>query len=587
MTYAIPLVALAVAALVAGLSAPLFARHARGMGLVVPPRVDRWHKRPTPLGGAAIALGALVVCALFLPLGGPSLVIVGCAGAAFALGLIDDFRHLAPATKLVGQVVVASALAFGGVQVEIIEIPPIAFLVTVFWVVGLMNAMNLLDNMDGLASGVAVIAAAVLGLVALPEDPFAALVASATAGAALGFLVHNFHPARMFMGDAGSLLLGFLLATVALLNTASGAANVGLAVLGPLVVLALPILDTAVVTTLRRRAGRPISQGGRDHLSHRLAALGLSDRGAVLFLYAVAALLAGLGVVLDAVSSLVAPLFALAVVVLILFAAFLAEVDIYGVGRRARDGETTQGTVGRGIATVGRFGAEIALDVVLLTIAYYLGYLIRYEGQPTSDWMALFVRSVPIVVGLQLLALAGLGVYRTLWRYLSVADAVSVVRSTTIGTAAAALALVIAYRFEDFSRAVFLMDWLIATALIIGTRSFLVWLRHWFSLQPRPGSRKVLIVGASEGGALVLRVLMRASETSYSVVGFLDDDPGKRYRRVGGVAIVGAVADLGREISRRAADVVVVADTDPAIRARVREACDAAGIECRELTVPV
>src|SRR2546428_2490738 len=268
--------------------------------MVVAPRADRWHRSPTPvLGGAAITLAAVLIIVTLLPVSRLSATITIGLFAAFALGLLDDFRHIAPSTKLVGQAVIASLLFFGGVRVEIIEIEPLAYVATVLWVVGLMNAVNLIDNMDGLAGGIVAIAGLALGISAVPENPPAALVAGAAAGAALGFLVHNFPPARVFMGDAGSMLCGYLLAAAALLHTASGAANVGLALLAPLALLALPIFDTALVTTSRRLVGLPISQGGRDHTSHRLAALGLSDRGVVLLLYAIAAVLAGVALVAE------------------------------------------------------------------------------------------------------------------------------------------------------------------------------------------------------------------------------------------------------------------------------------------------
>ncbi|MGH2500338.1 MAG: glycosyltransferase family 4 protein, partial [Candidatus Limnocylindria bacterium] len=157
------------AGLVSALATPAFARLARRIGLVVAPRADRWHRQPTPLlGGAAIALGLALVLVLALPLDLTTLVVLVCATGAFALGLLDDFRHLAPSTKLVGQVMIASLLAFGGVRVELIEFAPASYVVTVLWVVGIMNAFNLIDNMDGLAAGVGAIAGIALAVAAAP-----------------------------------------------------------------------------------------------------------------------------------------------------------------------------------------------------------------------------------------------------------------------------------------------------------------------------------------------------------------------------------------------------------------------------------
>jgi len=579
------LVALTAAvAVLSAIATPAFGIVARRFGLVVAPRADRWHTRPTPLlGGAAMALAILVALMVVLPTSRVSAVIIAGVAATFALGLLDDFRRMAPSTKLAGQAVIAAGLFFGGVRVEIVTFEPVAFVMTVLWVVGLMNAVNLMDNMDGLAAGITAIASAALAIAAYPENIPVALIGAVTAGAAVGFLVHNFHPARMFMGDAGSLMLGFLLASAAILHTASSAANVGLAVLAPLAVLALPIFDTALVTTSRRLAGRPISQGGRDHTSHRLAALGLTDRGVVLFLYVVAASLAGVALFTEAVSGLILPLFALAVVALVLFGLFLYEVDVYG----NRKSETRKaGPIARGIATYGRFGAEIALDLVLLTVAYYLAFLLRFEGFAETAWLYLFVQTIPIVVSLQLLSLVVFRAYRTLWRFLALTDVLNMARALTVGGLAAAAVLLVIAPIPGFSRVVLVLDWLLAAALVIGFRASVVWLRHWFTLRPQRGARKVLIIGATDAGALALRLVARMSDARYETVGFLDDDPGKRYRRIAGVPIVGTTDDLAAALAKYHVDLVLYANdlpvSDESLVDRLEATCRNFGAEWRQ-----
>ena len=432
-------------------------------------------------------------------------------------------------------------------------------------------------------AGITAIASAALAIAAYPENIPVALIGAVTAGAAVGFLVHNFHPARMFMGDAGSLMLGFLLASAAILHTASSAANVGLAVLAPLAVLALPIFDTALVTTSRRLAGRPISQGGRDHTSHRLAALGLTDRGVVLFLYVVAASLAGVALFTEAVSGLILPLFALAVVALVLFGLFLYEVDVYG----NRKSETRKaGPIARGIATYGRFGAEIALDLVLLTVAYYLAFLLRFEGFAETAWLYLFVQTIPIVVSLQLLSLVVFRAYRTLWRFLALTDVLNMARALTVGGLAAAAVLLVIAPIPGFSRVVLVLDWLLAAALVIGFRASVVWLRHWFTLRPQRGARKVLIIGATDAGALALRLVARMSDARYETVGFLDDDPGKRYRRIAGVPIVGTTDDLAAALAKYHVDLVLYANdlpvSDESLVDRLEATCRNFGAEWRQ-----
>lgn len=575
------------AAGLASIATPLFAAFARWRGLVVKPRGDRWHRESTPLlGGAGMVLAILLVLAIAAPASRANFAIALAAAAAFALGLVDDFRHLAPSTKLVGQVLIASGLAYAGVRLDIGGPPALLFVVTVFWIVALMNAVNLIDNMDGLAAGVTAIAALALGVTALRADPSVALMSAVTAGAAVGFLVHNFYPARVFMGDAGSQMLGLLLSAAALQATTQAAANLGLAVLGSLAVLALPIFDTALVTAARRLAGRPISQGGRDHTSHRLAALGLSDRGAVLVLYAVAGLLAAVGLVAQEAATFMPVLFGLGLIALILFGVFLHEVDVYGGALRR--GQPSPPFVGR-LFVYMRFGTEIGLDVVLLTIAYYSAWALRFEAFPEHIWIDLFAGSLPIVIGVQLAALVLTGVYRTLWRYLGVSDAMRIVRAATLGTAAAAIAILFGFRFEGYSRAVFVLDWLFAAALLIGARSFLLWLRQWFSLRGSRDGRRVLIVGATENGALAQRLLPRSGDAAYRVVGFLDDDPGKRYRDLGGTPVIGTIAELDAVLARLDIDLVVLAleDGGSEKQAPLRAICAQRGIACRDFLVPV
>jgi len=577
-----------IAAVLAAVGTPAFSRLARRVRLVVKPRTDRWSRSPTPLlGGAAITLAAVVVLVALLPASRLSATIVVGLLAAFALGLLDDFRSITPSAKLVGQAAIASLLFFGGVRVEIIEFEPVAYLVTVLWVVGLMNAVNLIDNMDGLAGGIVAIAGVGLGISAVPENPTAGIVAGAAAGAALGFLIYNFPPARVFMGDAGSLVFGYLLAAAALLHTASGAANVSLAVLAPLAVLALPIFDTALVTTSRRLVGRPISQGGRDHTSHRLAALGLSDRGVVLLLYVVATVLAVSALLAEAVSGLVFPLFALALIGFALFGVFLYDIDVYGGNKQRRD----LGPLARELVTFGRFGAEIAFDVVLLSVAYYLAFVLRFEGFTQNVWLYLFVQTVPLVVALQLGSLVLFGAYRTLWRFITLADVLNVLRALAIANVAAAGLILGVAAVPGFPRSGMPLNWLLASAFLIGSRASLVWLRYWFAVRPGVDARRVLIIGATDTGALALRLISRTRGTPYQAVGFLDDDPGKRYRRVAGVPVLGTVSDLESVLQRERIDLVLYANdlpqSEPGRLESLKETCARVGAEWREFAIPV
>lgn len=568
------------AAATSTLLTPLVARLARGRGVVAPPRPDRWGSRPTPLlGGLAIMVGIFLPAALFAPAARPfALVALGTLGA-FVLGAVDDVRGLRPTSKLVGQVAIASGLALGGIQIEIVEVQPVAFLLTLLWVVAMMNALNLTDNMDGLAAGVAAIAAGVLVFMAPPELGWIRVVAACTAGACAGFLVHNFAPASIYMGDAGSQALGFLLSSIALLLTHDAASNVGLAVLAPLLVLGLPVFDTALVAVTRHIAGRPVSSGGRDHASHRLAALGLGERATVLVLYGVALLFAAAGLFSVGLGFAAVPITALLIVALVLFGVFLAE------NPTTSDGRARSQVIGAG-RTLVRFGGEIFLDVILASVALFTAYMLRFEHLRPSDWVGLFVRAAPVLIPIQLGAFVLLGVYRTLWRFLSVSDLVSIFRAVVVGTLMASVIILYPLGQSEHGRALFLVDGVVFATMVIGSRSFLVWLRHWSDLRRSAGGRRVLIVGATSAGELALRSLLRRKDRAYDPAGFIDDDPGMARRRIAGVPVVGRASDLEIIIDRERADFVLVALEDAGERRSMRERCERKGVEALEFTDP-
>jgi UDP-GlcNAc:undecaprenyl-phosphate GlcNAc-1-phosphate transferase len=577
-------VAFLAAVIAAAALTPFAARLATTLGQVSPPRLDRWGSRPTPMfGGLAIVLAILVPAAILSPEKRPFAVLAVGILASLALGLIDDVRGLRPTSKLVGQIIIGTGLALAGVRVEAIEIAPLAFLATLAWVVVIMNAVNLMDNMDGLAAGVVGIGSLVLVLMS-PEGTWPAVLAAATTGACLGFLLHNFAPARVYMGDAGSMALGFTLAALTLVLSNHAASNVGLAVFTPLLALGLPIFDTALVTIVRKLEGRPVSQGGRDHTSHRLAALGLSERWTVTVLYLVAGVMAALGLLAQALGLAFVPLAALGVIALVLFGAFLAE----NPREVARQGELRRATMLGGGHALIRYGGEVALDVVLATVALLSAYLIRFESFGASVSLPLFTAAFPIVVPIQLAAFVVLGLYRILWRYVSVVDMLVIARCVSVGTAVAGIVVLVLQHDLGQSRAVFLIDFILLTLLLAGSRMFFASLRQWFNMRGRATGRRVLIVGANETGVMALRLLLRSAEPVYQPAGFLDDDPGKHRRRIGGVPVVGRVADLAALARRERAEVVVLALEDHFEREKaVRLQCEELGLELRQLVPPL
>lgn len=218
----------------------------------------------------------------------------------FMLGVVDDRSALRPEVKLIFQIIAALILVLTGIHLQVfIENQWLAGLITIIWVVGMMNAMNFLDNMDGLCGGISVIAAFSLFLTVMPrQETFNCVLLMVFAGSVAGFLFHNLHPARIYMGDAGSMFCGYVLATVPLLATFYVATTPSrVAVVAPILALSVPIFDTTSVIIIRWRRGESIMKGDKRHFSHRLVYLGMTTRQAVEFIYLVAAV-SGLGAVL-------------------------------------------------------------------------------------------------------------------------------------------------------------------------------------------------------------------------------------------------------------------------------------------------
>ncbi|HET9243657.1 MAG TPA: MraY family glycosyltransferase [Gaiella sp.] len=268
---------------------------ARLLGVVATPGGRHIHKRPIPrLGGLAIFLGILVPSLAFLSLDGEMRGIVLGAAVACVVGAIDDFRGLAPLPKLAGQVAAAAIACASGVWIDhftfpflgVVDLPAwVGMPLTVVWIVAVMNMVNFLDGMDGLAAGVCAIAGLTFAILALSLGKIDAAVLSAiVAAACIGFLRHNFFPARIFMGDSGALVLGFTLATVSISGLLKTASTVVLFL--PLLVLAVPIIDTSFVVAKRMKYGRPISSPDRFHLHHRFMDIGFSQRRASVTMWA-------------------------------------------------------------------------------------------------------------------------------------------------------------------------------------------------------------------------------------------------------------------------------------------------------------
>jgi UDP-GlcNAc:undecaprenyl-phosphate GlcNAc-1-phosphate transferase len=572
------------AAVATALLAPLFQAIARKRGLVSVPKEDRWSKRTTPLlGGAALFAGFLVAALVTLPLGDRRVHAV-LAGAAvmFAVGLWDDVRRLKPGTKLAAQVVAASILVLGGIEVQMFGRRVFGIPLTIFWVVGITNALNLLDNMDGLASGVAAIAALVLAAFGASSGAdWLVPLALAIAGSALGFLPWNVSPARQFMGDAGSLPLGFLLAAAGILGTYREAGNVLLVLIAPVFVLGVPILDTTLVTLARKFHGRNVSEGGKDHLSHRLVALGMSERKAVAVLWAVAAVLGGVAL-LTGPDVTIHPdpgafvLFLVAASGAAIFGVVLGMVKVYKVvpaenGRAVRARESRDAFV-----YYARAVAVVFLDLAFVAGAYAGAYALRFGGRGAPFDQVRFFKALPVVILAKFVALQVFGLQRGFWRYFGLRDLAAVGKAVVAGAVLAAAGIWLEYDFEGFSARVLILDAILLFLFLVGSRSIFRLVVEQVAGFPEDGI-PVILVGAGEAGDMALRSLRVRG--GVRPVGIVDPDPMLKGRSFHGVPILGSPADLEAVLARNGsvAEIVLSKAPKPEEQERLRAVARAAG----------
>lgn len=533
----------------------------------------RWHTRETPaLGGIGIYAGMLAGVGLAIAVGAVSgsdtlLAIIGGAGLLFAVGLLDDAYSLPAVAKLAAQGGAAAIVLTNGLTVELVKNDWVAVPLAVVWLVGMTNAFNLLDNMDGIAATVAGIACAYFAIdaVTVHSNDLVLVLSLSVAFACAAFLFFNVRPrkpAAVFLGDSGSQVIGFSLAAIALASSWKAAAPSLATVLLPILVLAVPILDTTLVTVVRALERRPIHQGGKDHTSHRLVYTGLSEKRTLVLLALVAAAVGATSLAYNAANNSYVTI----VGVLITFAVLVQVAGFLG-----------------GIGdTRGRL-LEMLVDGALITAAFALAYLLRFEGGGPPNQRHLFLAALPVILAARYAVFLLMGMYSSVWRFMSARDAIKIPIAVFLseGIAVLFLALSQSRSFETYSRSVFVIDALLCTLFIGGSRLAERAVSPAFGTLARPeGRQRALIVGAGRGGRSLLRELRETP--GKQVVGFIDDDPRLRHRRVHGVQILGSAAEIDAVLAKRKPDVVFVTIPD-APRERldfVVAGCERAGITC-------
>ena len=539
---------------------PVVRRIAIKKGWLAHPTEQRWHKKPTALlGGIAIYLGIAVPLLLAADFSSisphflrtsdsmdlPSLSAVIWLGMTFLfiVGLLDDFLHIKPQTKLVGQIMIALLVTFLGFRLHWFTSLTLDTMVTIAWIVGITNAFNLLDNMDGLCAGTGLIAAIFLALLFWGTAPEAVLIAMAVAGALAAFLIYNFNPASIFMGDCGSLAIGFSLAVLSLYFSETRAASALSHFAVPIIILLVPVFDTTLVTLIRLLSGRKASVGGRDHTSHRLVLMGFSEKRAVLFLYGIATVAGISALFVSRSDSLTSPVVIIPLTLALgLMGVYLAQLRVYPEKEFSllRDRSYTPILIE---LTYKRQLLQIVLDLGLIAFSYYLSYRLRFSSDHFAIYFNVFLQSLPTVIACKFVAFFTMGIYRGFWQSMGSSDIFTIVKASSLATLLSVVAVTFIYRFADFSKGVFVIDWLLTCALLLGTRgSFRIFLDT--VKRKTMGGEKALIYGAGRGGELLLREILNNKKLNLQVVGFIDDDILKVGKRLQGFPIMGAFKDL-------------------------------------------
>jgi UDP-GlcNAc:undecaprenyl-phosphate/decaprenyl-phosphate GlcNAc-1-phosphate transferase len=567
----------------------LLLRSPLGARFVAVPAGERWRTQPTPLfGGVGIFAGFVAGVTFALAAGiiewsGELGGILGGVTIVFVAGLVDDLWHLSPIAKLAAQFTAAVVVLASGLNVEVVGNDVLAWTLGLLWLVGITNAFNLLDNMDGLAATLAIVSCGYFAIDALTAHDNETVLALAIALglACAGFLPFNLRPQRgaaVFMGDSGSMVIGFGLASLALAASWTVAGTTAATILLPLLVLAIPILDTTLVTIARLVEKRPVTQGGRDHTSHRLVYYGLSETKAVLLLAIVASAIGATALAYNVLDNgrLTAIGVLVTFVLLVQFGSFLSDLE----ERTRRGVEVPEPSLWRALIFEPRRLVEVLADFVLICASFLAAYALAVGGAGTDYERSVYLSALPILLAARYVFFVALGVYRRVWRFATARDVVPIVVGCFCSAVVAYLVLIALRPIGSFPAVqIFVIDAILCTVLVGASRLALRLLPE--TVAGRGGRRRVLVVGAGRAGRSLARELRE--DRDVRVVGFLDDNPRVRRRRILGVSVVGSLDEADRAIaSTRADEVLVSIPAAPQERLdAVTSAADRADVPCR------
>jgi UDP-GlcNAc:undecaprenyl-phosphate GlcNAc-1-phosphate transferase len=603
------LIVFSIPILISLLVTPWVIRYATRIGAMDRPNERKIHHRPVPrLGGLVIYVSFFVSLGILQILNPESLDLISLPPTkgvmltialvlVLGLGIFDDLRPRTPAQKLIVQLV-AGTLAyiagfrFGGVtdplgrgllNLGILEYPA-----TLVWIVGITNAFNLIDGLDGLAGGVGVIASfTIFGIALLKNDMSTAIMALIMAGAVVGFLRYNFNPARIFLGDSGSLFLGFALAVFSLQSSTKG--STALAILVPILALGLPIMDT-LLSMLRRLLGSLLPEKTRSkpflrkltsmflpdsgHIHHQLMAQGFSHRTAVLLLYLVSCAFGIVAFAITLANGVGASLILIGVMV----------ATIIGV-RQLHYKEMA--VLRNGILLpiydwhlMNRRFFQGFLDLAFILIAYASAFLAANHGTLSVEMQQKLLVTLTLVGGIKLIVFYLSGQYKGTFRHLGIGDVIRTVKTVVLAEVIAGIVLAFLpepWRLRDVP--LLLFDFYFLLSLVGGIRISFNVLTYFFRREHN-GGKHVIIYGADAHGNLALQHILSDQTLNMSPVGFLDDSPQLEGKRLDGYPIYGGHWKLPRLLKTMKIDQILIANgtVQPEILRRLKEVAKAHSI---------
>ena len=552
---------------------------------------DRWHTRPTALMGgiaiyAAIVTSILVFFVLLSDFTDRRVwgLLVGST-IIFVLGLVDDRKYVSPLVKIVVQLTAAGVVVAFGAFSEFFQ-PIVGIPLSIFWIIAITNAFNLIDNMDGLSSGIAAITSlCIMALSLIMGWHETAVLAAIMIGAALGFLRYNFNPAKIFMGDCGALMIGFYLAVVTLIGTMTHMSNVIVVLVVPILVMAVPILDTTFVTIMRTLSGRPFYQGGRDHTSHRMVIQGMSERTTVLYIY-LFSMVFGIFAVLFALPGvnviLVATLLIVMIIFLFLLGLFLGGTEAKEVKQQAARAGGDR-TIAERISKRRRRLFEIIADSLIVIASYILAYLIIGQWYIDPETASRIGQSLPIFIFFQMVSFYFFGLYRKLPEFVNLTDVLLVMQAAALGTVVSSIVLFLFTFFQGYSSSVMIVYFLIVSFLVSARLTSLRGFKEYFTQQrARKALQRVLIFGAGDSGNAVLQEILNNQNLGLRPLCFLDDDPAKIGSMINGVKVRGDRESMRTVIEERRIDEVIIA-----VRNLPDDAWEYIERICDEMGIPV